>query len=282
MLLERNSKMIRLLVDSTSDLNQEYGVYCIPLKVEIDGKVYRDGIDLDKDSFYQLLTSSKNFPKTSQPSPQDYVDIFEEVKKNNDTLICILLSSALSGTYQSAVLAKNIVEYDNIYIIDSLSTSFAIKIMVDKANEMIKDGKELDEIINTLEELKHHIKIYASFDTLKYLSKGGRLNATAATIGNIARLKPIITVDIEGKVEMIAKKLGLIKSIRYIEELINNSQIDEKYPKYMLYTYGTDNMHKMKNILNKAGFIENGIFQVGSTIGAHVGPEAFGVIFVEK
>ena len=143
--------MIRLLVDSTSDLNQDYGVYCVPLRVEIDGKVYRDGVDLDKDTFYKLLTSSKNFPKTSQPSPQDYIDIFEEVKANNDTLICILLSSALSGTYQSAILAKNIVEYDNIYIIDSLSTTYVIKIMANKADKMIREGKGINEIIDTLE-----------------------------------------------------------------------------------------------------------------------------------
>lgn len=274
--------MIRLLVDSTSDLSQDYGVYCVPLKVEIDGKVYRDGVDLDRDTFYKLLTTSQNFPKTSQPSPQDYVDIFEEVKANNDTLICILLSSALSGTYQSAVLARNIVEYDNIYIIDSLSTTYAVKIMVDKADEMVKEGKDISEIIDTLEELKSRIKIYASVDTLDYLSKGGRLNATVAAIGNVARLKPVITVNAEGKVEIAAKKLGMVKTIGFIEETIKNTEIDEEYPKYMLYTYGTDNMYKMKDRLNQAGFIESDILQIGSTIGSHVGPEAFGVIFVEK
>ncbi|MGN1054208.1 MAG: DegV family protein [Erysipelotrichaceae bacterium] len=274
--------MIRLLVDSTSDLNQDYGVYCVPLRVEIDGKVYRDGVDLDKDTFYKLLTSSKNFPKTSQPSPQDYIDIFEEVKANNDTLICILLSSALSGTYQSAILAKNIVEYDNIYIIDSLSTTYAIKIMADKADEMIREGKGINEIIDTLEELKHRIRIYASVDTLDYLLKGGRLNATVAAIGNVARLKPVITVDGEGKVEVAAKKLGIVKAIGFIEEIIRNTEIDEEYPRYMLYTYGTDNMYKMKDRLNKAGFVEDDILQIGSTIGSHVGPEAFGVIFAQK
>ena len=272
--------MIRLLVDSTSDLNQDYGVYCVPLRVEIDGKVYRDGVDLDKDTFYKLLTSSKNFPKTSQPSPQDYIDIFEEVK--NDTLICILLSSALSGTYQSAILAKNIVEYDNIYIIDSLSTTYVIKIMADKADKMIREGKGINEIIDTLEELKYRIRIYASVDTLDYLSKGGRLNATVAAIGTVARLKPVITVDGEGKVEVIAKKLGIVKAIGFIEETIRNTEIDEEYPRYMLYTYGTDNMYKMKDRLNQAGFVEDDILQIGSTIGSHVGPEAFGVIFAQK
>lgn len=274
--------MIRFLVDSTSDLSKDYGVYCVPLKVEIGGKEYRDGVDLDRDTFYKLLTTTETFPKTSQPSPQDYIDIFEEVKANNDTLICILLSSALSGTYQSAVLAKNIVEYDNIHIIDSLSTTYAVKIMVDKGRTMAEEGKSAKEIVEVLEELKHRIKIYASVDTLDYLAKGGRLNAAVAAVGNVARLKPIITVDAEGKVEVAAKKIGMVKTIGFIEEKVKNTELDKDYPLYMLYTYGTDNMNKMKAKLNDAGYIEDDILQIGSTIGSHVGPEAFGVILVEK
>ena len=93
-------------------------------------------------------------------------------QENNDTLICVLISSALSGTIQSAILAKNIVEYDNIYIVDALTTTVGIRVMIDKAIEMIKEGKEAKEIVTYLEEMRSHIKILAAVDTLEYLCKG--------------------------------------------------------------------------------------------------------------
>ena len=91
--------MIRLLVDSASDLSAEEGVLVVPLQVEFDGKLYKDGVDIDRDTFYEMLIASSHFPKTSQPSPQDFINYFKEAKEQGDSLLCILLSSGLSGTY---------------------------------------------------------------------------------------------------------------------------------------------------------------------------------------
>lgn len=274
--------MIRLLVDSASDLSGDYGVYVVPLRVEINGKVYKDGVDIDRDTFYELLMSSSRFPKTSQPSPQDFVDIFKEVKESGDTLLCILLSSGLSGTYQSALLAKNIVDYPNIYLVDSLSASYGIKILVDEAKREIADGKAIEEIVDNLEELKGRIRIYASVENLDYLCKGGRLSATAAAIGNVAKLKPIITVNGEGKVEVAAKRLGLIKTIGYFETVLYSSALDKEHVPYLLYSYGQNNMLKLKEKLLHLGLRFDEIKQIGSTIGSHIGPEAFGLIYVVR
>ena len=214
--------MIKILIDSSADLTpQEISqkkVIMIPLQVAIQDKTYLDGINLDHDTFYNILTSSSEFPKTSQPSPQAFLEAFEEVKANNDELICILLSSALSGTYQSAKLAKDMVDYDKIYLIDSLSAVSAIRILCDKALEMINNNIDTITIVETLNNLKGRIKIFAALNTLDYLSKGGRISKTVATIGDLTNIKPIITVSEEGKVEIAGKRLGVNKSISFIKE----------------------------------------------------------------
>ena len=274
--------MIRLLVDSASDLSAEEGVLVVPLQVEFDGKLYKDGVDIDRDTFYEMLIASSHFPKTSQPSPQDFINYFKEAKEQGDSLLCILLSSGLSGTYQSALLAKNIIDYPNIYLVDSLSASYGIKILVDAARQGIAAGKTIEEIVAQLEELKTRIKIFASVENLNYLCKGGRLSATEAAIGNVAQLKPVITVNQEGQVEVAAKKLGLIKTIAYFEMMLKNNAIDTDHACYLLYSYGQNNMLRLKETLELLELKVDAIKQIGSTIGSHVGPEAFGIIYVVR
>ncbi len=278
--------MIKILIDSSADLTpQEISqkkVIMIPLQVAIQDKTYLDGINLDHDTFYNILTSSSEFPKTSQPSPQAFLEAFEEVKANNDELICILLSSALSGTYQSAKLAKDMVDYDKIYLIDSLSAVSAIRILCDKALEMINNNIDTITIVETLNNLKGRIKIFAALNTLDYLSKGGRISKTVATIGDLTNIKPIITVSEEGKVEIAGKRLGVNKSISFIKEKIDSYTIDESYPIYSLYTYGQDNLNKLQQKLVNNNYKIATSLQVGPTIGSHLGPEAYGICFVAK
>ena len=137
--------MIKILVDSSSELTkkeaEEKGFLFVPISVNIGGREYRDGVDLTKDKFYDLLVNSGEFPQTSQPSPQAFLELFEQAKKNGDEVVAILLSSALSGTYQSAVLAKQMVDYEGIYLIDSLTATGVIQILADYAQGLIEKGK---------------------------------------------------------------------------------------------------------------------------------------------
>ena len=161
--------MIKIITDSTSDIDlkyaQELNVEVVPLKVIIDGKEYKDRIDLQPEEFYDLLVNSQTLPSTSQPSPQDFVDLYETAKNNNDSVIVITLSSVISGTYQSANLAKDLVDYDDIYVIDSLGTTQMQRLLVLKAVALRNEGMNAQDLYTFLEEYKHRIRLFAFVDT---------------------------------------------------------------------------------------------------------------------
>lgn len=278
--------MIRILVDSSSDYTMEEisqnGFHFVPMNISLGGKYYRDGIELKPDDFYELLISTGDFPKTSQPSPQDFADIFEDVKEKGDEIICILLSSALSGTCQSAHLAKDMVDYEGIYIIDSLAATVMIKFMADYAAKLISEGLCASDIVAKIEAMKGKIKVAAALDTLEYLCKGGRLSRASATIGELANLKPIITVNDEGKVAVIGKCLGKNKALNYIIKYLEDNERNTDFPLYSLYSYGAENTEKLEERLIASGHSFDARVQLGSTIGAHIGPGAFAILYVAK
>lgn len=275
--------MIRIVVDSSSDYTKkeiaDRDITMIPLQITLNDKHYYDGIDLEKDEFYTMLMGTKEFPKTSQPSPEAFLNVFSEAKEADDEVICILLSSALSGTYQSAKLAKEMCEYDKIYLIDSLSATIGIRVLVEHARKMKNEGKSAKEIFEAIEDIKGRLMILAGVDTLEYLCMGGRVSKTVATIGGLANIKPIITVSKEGKVEVVAKRRGTNKTLMHLGELIKIYQVDDDYDIYSVYTYGEENTKKLEESL---GLKITDRIQIGPTIGAHVGPGAFGIVFVTK
>lgn len=276
--------MIRLLVDSASDIKQNNAenIYVVPLSINILDKDYQDGVDLDNDSFYNMLTSGKVYSKTAAPSPEAFVKIFEEVKANGDELVCILLSSGVSGTYQSACIAKDVVDYDKIHIVDSLTGAYAVKLLTIEAQRMIEAGKTCEEIVEKINELKGKAHVYLSVETLDYLHRGGRLDKKTAIIGNIAKVKPIIYVSPAGKVEMASKTIGKKKAIKSIINTALDLEIDTNYPVYSIYTYGTSNVEIVEEMLKANGIELAERIQLGPVVGTHVGPEGYGIIFMAK
>lgn len=276
--------MIYLMLDSASDCNVKGkpGYEFVPIVVSIGGKDYRDGVDLDKNTFYDLLIHSEEFPMTSQPSPQAFAELFERIRDNGDELVYFALSSALSGTYQSSVIAKEMVDYDGIYLVDSLTASYGIRILLNNAEKMIAEGATAQEIAERSEELKGRIRIVAAVDTLEYLHRGGRLSRGAAAVGTVAGIKPTITVSKEGTVSVLGKSLGRGKAMQHILKVMSGIERDEQYPVDTLFSYGEENCIELEKKLTEAGYPLGSRLQIGSTIGAHVGPGAYGVVFVEK
>ena len=275
--------MIKILVDSASDCKLEDGIIdlFVPISVNIDGTEYASGVDLTSDQFYEKLTAAKEFPRTSQPSPQSFIEIFEQIKEDGDQLIYLCLSSRLSGTYQGALIAKEMVDCDNIYIVDTLGATHIISILASYARDLINKGMTAGEIADKCEELKGKIKVYAGLDTLEYLYKGGRLSRASATVGEIAGIKPIITVS-DGAVESIGKCLGKIRAMNFLLDKVKSHDINTDFPIYSLYSYGTENCETLEQKLRDNGYTIADRLQIGSTIGTHVGPGAYAVLFVEK
>lgn len=276
--------MIKFMVDSASDLKAERDLcdYFVPVSINIDGKEYFDGIDIDSDTYYQKLKQSEHMPQTSQPSPQAFLRYFEEVRDSKDELIYFALSSKLSGTYQSAMLAKEISGYDKIYIVDTRAVTHMIGILLKYAISLKNSGCLATEIVEQCEQLKSRIHVYAGLDTLEYLRRGGRLSNASAVVATIAHLKPIITVDTNGEVQSIGKTLGKGKAIKFIRDKIKGYEIDPAFPIYSLFSYGEKNCAAFEKKLCEEGYGLSERLQIGSAIGTHIGPDAYGVIFVEK
>ena len=274
--------MIQIMVDSAADCGKDAYDFFVPLVVRIGGKEYRDSIDLQADRFYELLTAGTEFPKTSQPAPEDFLAVFEKVKKAGDSLLYFSLSSALSGTHQSARIAREMVDYDQIYMIDTCAISHMIGILADHAGRLIGEGYDARRIAEACQALKNRIRVYAGVDTLEYLYKGGRLSKASAAVGEMAGIKPIVTLTQEGAVQACAKTIGIPRAIKLIQDKVCKADLDPNFPVYTLFTSGTEHTEKLEARLEAAGIKIHGRKQVGPTIGAHVGPNVYGVVYVEK
>lgn len=279
--------MIRVLVDSAADYFTEElaarNIEMVPLTITInDDKNYRDEYDLARQDLYRMMIEEKCTVKTSQPSPEEFAKVFTKIKEAGDEVICILLSSTLSGTCQSAVLAKQIVDYDKIHIIDSLSATGGVQILADYAQRLIKENYSAEEIVKKIEEKKSKIRILAMVDTLKYLYLGGRVSRTTAVVGDAVNIKPCITVSQEGAVEVVGKYLGASRAIKDLLKQIKAAKIDEEFPVYTVYSYVDGNEKKLRKMMEDDGIRVDGACGLGATLGVHVGPGACGYIYMEK
>ena len=279
---------IKIITDSASDISTEeakqLGISVIPMEINFLDKVYLDGIDLTNDDFYDMLVSCKELPKTSQINPYRFTDYFDNIVKDGDKAIVILISSKLSGTYKNAKILE--ADYDNnIYVLDSLSVSIGERLLILYAQELISSGYSFTEIIKLLEEKKKNLKLIAKLDTLKYLRKGGRISSIVAFAGEALNIKPIIGV-INGEVKMIGKGRGVQNANKQITKLIEeNGGIDENLPFGTIYS-GKDNSLLKKYIEeNKRNFIKIDdvpMHQLGCTVGTHIGPNGIGIAFFKK
>lgn len=278
--------MIKLLLDSSSDYSLKEAdaknIAFVPLTVTIGEHSYQDGVDITKDTFYEMLEKGNEFPKTSQPSPQSFLTCFQKAKEDGDELICILISSSLSGTCQSAHLAKAMADYDGIYVIDSGLAASLIKVLADYAGQLIEKGLPAAEIVEKIEVMKHKVKVVAVLDTLEYLYRGGRLNRTTAAMGDLARLKPIVHITEDGQVGILGKCIGKNKAFSFILNHLADRPLHPDFPIYSAYTYGTENCERLEEKLADAGYTVGKRFQIGSAIGTHIGPGIFAVIYVEE
>lgn len=270
---------IRFICDSTCDYTQqqaeELAITLVPLKVLFGEEEYYDGVDIKPEAFYEKLESSEELPTTSQPSPEAFLQYFREAKEAGDDVICILLASRLSGTCQSALVAKDIVEYDRIYIVDSMQATLGTQLLIERAFALQKEGKNAEQIVGALEEDKKKVCIYLIVDTLLYLQKGGRLSAAGMAVGSALNLKPVLAVRY-GEV----KVAGLARGQKGAwDKLFKAMEKEGGMNEAMGYNLGFTG--KKECLDDFARFVKGRLgsgykktVAVGSVIGVHVGPGA--------
>ena len=278
---------VRIITDSASDFDpavaKRRNLSVVPMTVQFGGASFVPGKTITNDVFYQLLQEGKTNPSTSQPTPESFLRLFEEAKAAGDQVVAILLSGALSGTLQSAVIARGLCEYDPIYIVDSMTATAGMQILVNYACKLRDSGLTASAIAAEVERLKDKVRIFAVMDTLEYLRRGGRLSGFQAGLGAVTRLKPTIAVR-DGTVGIVGKSFGMSAAVKHMMKMLEEHPIDDDFPSYFLYS---DN--KAVEDLLLPGLRERGKLPqrlhycgIGPVIGTHIGPGALGMAYMER
>lgn len=278
---------IKLITDSTCDIAPQVlaskGIQFVPLKVLFKDKEYVDKIDLTNPEFYEMMRSSKELPTTSQVNPGEFYDVFESALKEGSEVVGLFLSSELSGTFNSAVIAKEMLGSDKIHLIDSRSVSFALGLMVLKTQQKIDDGASVSEVIQFASEMCANSQLYGMLDTLENLKKGGRLSSGTAMIGKMLNLKPIIEVK-EGRVNVAEKARGSRKGLAWMIDQLAASYPDGQIDELAIaHANDLENLKDIKALLLEKfniGTIHE--IEIGSVVGTHTGQGAVGVTYFKK
>ncbi len=277
----------RIITDSSADLTAQEAealhVHIVSMSIQFGDRSYLDGVDLSKPEFYQLLAAGKDSPTTAQPTPADFLTPLEEAKEAGDEAVVIPLSSQLSGTYQSAVIAKDMCEYSPIQVVDSRSASAGIHLLVEEACRLRDSGASAQEIAQALEALKGRVRIFALIDTLEYLRRGGRLSNLQASLGTVTKLKPVISVR-EGAVMVVGKAFGVSAAMKQLLRFLAEHPVDNSFPAYALYSDDESRVDDFIPRLRELDLLPKELRRcsIGPTIGTHIGPGAVGMAYIEK
>lgn len=266
------------IANMPKELAKEYDIHEVPLTINIDGKEYKSN-ELDNTEFYRMIKESIEIPKSSQATYVDFKEVFEKYLEQGYEVIYISGSSKISGTYQSGMLAKSDIE-GKVYIFDSLNISFGCGLLVLEAAKMVKEGKNVSEILERLEVLRDRVHVALSVGTLEYLKKGGRIPTGKAIIGNVLNVKPILTVK-KGVLDKESQVRGDKKVIPAMIEYIKKSCGEDFSDKTIAIGWGEDSekgeklVEEIKKELSPKEIIT---LEVGSLTCVHTGPDAMALI----
>jgi DegV family protein with EDD domain len=271
---------VKIVTDSLSDIESdmagEMGITVVPLYVRFGEKVYRDRVEITTDEFYHRLVHDDVLPTTTQPSPGDFLEVFNKLVKETDEILVIVVSSKLSGTYQSALQAKSMVEGKcRIEVIDSETVIMGLGLIVLSAAKAARDGAGLDDLVDLVRGAMPRSHAIMSFDTLKYLAKGGRIGRAQGLLGALLSFKPILTVK-EGVVSPVTKVRTKSAGMDYLCNFVAGfSKIEELAVEYATTPDDADELIKRISSL----FPEERIYRatVSPVIGTYTGPNVLSV-----
>jgi len=277
---------MKLITDSTADLPPELlervHIEIVPLKIHLGEETYRDYFDINLDEFYNLLRTTDLFPTTTQPSPQDFVETYRKLSLEDDCLISIHISSKLSGTYQSAMVAAQQCPEVKIHLIDSQQASLALGMTVIAAAKAIEEKKEVDEVLSEIRRITSQIKTYFSVDSLEYLRRGGRIGRAQAFVGAMLKIKPLLAIQ-GGEIVPVEKLRGQQRLIRRMVQLVQDDATNIGALRVGLIHADNEELLSILSQQLEGNLHENLELEytsrIGGIIASHVGPGAIGVSY---
>jgi DegV family protein with EDD domain len=282
---------VKIITDSASDIFQsdaeKMDIKIIPLKTMFGEEEYLDGVTLSHREFFEKLVETDEFPHTSQIPPFEYQEEFEKAAADGGEVLCITISSKISGCYQSACIAADDID-KKVIVVDSENASMGEKILVERAVQLRDEGKSAEEIAKIINSEKKDIRLIALLDTLEYLKKGGRISPAVAAVGSMLSIKPVIAIS-EGEVKVLGKARGSKNGNNLLTELLRKEgDINFDMPYSVAYSGLNDSVLQKYIADNKALFEghctpqELPVTSIGCAIGAHIGPGAIGAAFFVK
>ncbi len=278
---------IRIVTDSTSDLppelQKEYGIEVVPLTVHFGPESFLDGVEMDQDGFWQKLGSSPHHPKTAQPAPGDFLEVYKRIHAEGDEILSIHISSVLSGTLNSAQIAAQMLPEAKITWVDTRSVSLGLGMMAITASRMARAGKTVPEIVAEIQAMAGRMNIFFTLDTLEFLQKNGRVGKAQALLGGLLGIKPILQVDKEGYVAPADKVRGKSKILgRALELMQARVPAGRKIRVAVLHTRAHQEAGAWLEEAKKLYQVEESfIAEIGPVVATNTGPGTVGFAFCE-
>lgn len=274
---------VKIVTDSTADLPKDlaakYGITVVPLKVIFnDDEPLRDGVDINTEQFYRRLVEKKEYSRTSQPAPAEFYKVFKDLTSDGSSVVSLHLSSCLSGTCQSAQMARDMLPGADIEVIDSKLASMGHGMIALEAARAAGEGKSKDEILGIVRHMISGAMLYFIVDTLEYLARGGRIGKAQALLGNILNIKPILYLK-DGIVHPLEKIRGRAKAIERLSQIIEEKAGKRRVKCSLVHGLDPEGMKQLyQKIVPLLHCDEPVCSTLGAVIGTHTGPAVLGII----
>ena len=281
---EETGRRIAVVTDSTCDLPRElakeHGIRIIPQVLIMGTKTWRDGVDIDPPAFYELLQTSPDFPSSSQPSVPDFEAVFAELAKDADGIAAILVSDELSGTLNSARMAKESLPDVPIEIVDTRSVSAQLGFIALAAARAAAAGADLQTVADTARAMIGHASVYFVVDTLEYLHRGGRIGAASRLFGTALNLKPLLTIK-DGIVQPVTKVRSRRKALATLFQILDEELAGkERIQMAVLHVAAPEEADRLaEQLVDRYHPVEMIHAECGPVVGTHVGPGTLGVAY---
>lgn len=277
--------MIKIVTDSTAylpeDIIRKHDIRVVPLYVHFGETAFKEGVELSNRDFYARLKEAPELPTTSQPSAGEFHQVFSELATAGHEILALTISSKLSGTWNSAMAAKDMLPEADISVIDSLSTSVGLQLMVETAAGAINEGATREQIVAQIEEIKGKMHLLFVVDTLEYLAKGGRIGNARAFLGTILKVKPILFLQ-DGAIEPLeqvrSKRKAQARLLELVEEYAGDhgAQVNAGIINALAPEEAKD---LAQRVVERLGCAEPFVGDLGPAIGTHTGPGVIGIAF---